>query len=104
MHNLAIINIIDWLEKHSRPCFYKKHFGIECLGCGFQRSFIELLKGNIIESLKLYPALIPFLFTFIFLAIHLKFKLKHGALIIKTLFIFTSSLVVMNFLYKIILN
>ena len=46
------MGIIDWLQKHMIPCFSKKYLGIECPGCGLQRSFIALLKGNIVESLK----------------------------------------------------
>lgn len=100
---MLAIGLIDWLEKNSRPCFYKNNFGFECLGCGFQRSVIELLKGNFIESIKLYPALIPFILTFIFLALHLKFKFNFGPILLKALFIFTSCVIVINFLYKITL-
>ncbi|MBI9066133.1 MAG: DUF2752 domain-containing protein [Salinivirgaceae bacterium] len=95
-------NIANWIEKHNRPCFYKKHFDIECPGCGFQRSVIELLQGNIVESIKLYPALIPLILTFLVLLIHIKFRLKNGALIIKILFITSVILIVTNFIYKLI--
>lgn len=95
-------NIIKWLEQNSRSCFYKKHFGFECFGCGIQRSFIALLKGNITESIKLYPPLIPIIITFTTLLLHLVFKFNNGAAIIKYLFIFTSSVIVINFLYKLI--
>jgi hypothetical protein len=81
-------------------CPWKKHFGIECLGCGMQRSFIELLRGNIFESIKLYPALIPMMFLFSFLVFHLIFKFKHGASILKISFIFTIVIIVTNYLYK----
>jgi len=100
---LSELGIIDWLEKNSRPCFYKNHFGFDCFGCGFQRSLIELLKGNVIESLKLYPALIPLMATFLFLVLHLKFKFAFGAKLLTILFISTASIMVLNFLYKITL-
>lgn len=99
-----LIGIVDWLEKNSKPCFYKEHFGFECFGCGFQRSVIELLKGNFIESIKLYPALIPMLVTFTFLVVHLKFKFTFGAKLLTILFICTISIMALNFLYKITLN
>ena len=51
--------IIEWLEAHQLPCYYKKFLGIECLGCGMQTALLFLLKGEIIESLKAFPALIP---------------------------------------------
>lgn len=100
----VLLNIADWLEQHSRPCFYKKHFGFDCFGCGFQRSAIELLRGNIIQSIKQYPALIPLLLLLVMLLIHLKFRLKHGALIIKVLFILSVILIIGNFIMKLILN
>ena len=54
--------IIDWLEEHTVPCLYKKFLGVECPGCGMQTSLIELLKGNVIESIKLFPPLLPIIF------------------------------------------
>jgi len=92
----------DWLERHSRPCFYKKYFGIECFGCGFQRATIELLRGNVIESIKLYPALIPILLTVSLLILHLKFKFNHGALMLKILFISDIVLIIGNYIIKLI--
>lgn len=69
-----------------------------------QSAFIELLKGNFIESLKEYPALIPFILIIIFLILHLIYKFKNGALIIKISFIFTSAIIVINYIYKVITN
>ncbi|MEM8520779.1 DUF2752 domain-containing protein [Flavobacterium sp. PL12] len=54
------------LEKYMFPCLSKTLFGIECLGCGFQRSFFLLLQGDISGSFKMYPALFT---TFLFLLI-----------------------------------
>lgn len=44
------------------PCAYKEIFGIDCPTCGAQRSLALLLEGDIIESFKMYPPLIPVLF------------------------------------------
>lgn len=95
-------DLIYWLENHLLQCFWKKHFGLECLGCGMQRSFVELLKGNIVESFILYPALVPLIFLFSFLFLHLFFKFKHGALILKISFIFTVIIIVTNYIFKFI--
>lgn len=54
------------LEKYMFPCLSKTLFGIECLGCGFQRGFLLLLQGDFSESFKMYPALIT---SFLFLGI-----------------------------------
>lgn len=42
-------------------CFSKQYFGVECPGCGIQRSALSMLRGDFLESLALYPALIPFI-------------------------------------------
>lgn len=94
--------IVSWLESHQQACFYKKYLGIECPGCGMQRSFIELLKGNFIESLILFPALIPTIVLILFLISHLIFKFKNGASILKILFIINTSIVVLNYIYKLL--
>lgn len=95
-------NIINWLEKHSLACSYKKYFGFECMGCGIQRAFILLLKGQFIQSFKTYPPLIPIMGTLLVLLVHLIFSLKKGAFILKVLFIFSTTSIIFNFLYKLI--
>lgn len=94
--------IINWLESHHQDCFYKKYFGIECPGCGMQRAFIELLKGNFVESFILFPALIPTIFLIFYLILHLIFKFKNGANILKILFIINTSIVVLSYIYKLL--
>jgi hypothetical protein len=54
------------LEKYMLPCLSKTLFGIECLGCGFQRSFLLLLKGDFEGAFKMYPAIFT---TLLFLGI-----------------------------------
>jgi Protein of unknown function (DUF2752) len=92
--------LVSWLEAHQQSCSFKEHFGFDCPGCGLQRSIIELLKGNIVESISLYPALIPVMTMFVFLALHLLFRFRQGALILKIMFIFNISLIALNYIYK----
>ena len=60
-------------------CVWVNTFGIECPGCGFQRSLILFVKGDILASIKMFPAMLPMIILFIALFFHLKFKLKYGA-------------------------
>lgn len=92
--------MIHWLEDHLMPCFFKTYLGINCPGCGMQRSFIMLLKGEFVESIKMYPALLPTICMICILAIHLIFKLKSGANILKLNFIFTTLLIIGNYIIK----
>ena len=94
--------LIKWIESHQQACFYKQNFGVECPGCGMQRSLIELLKGNFYESLVFYPALIPTVFLVLFLILHLVFKFRNGANILKIMFIVNTSIVVLSYIYKLL--
>lgn len=89
--------LTHWLESHMLTCFYKQTFGIDCPGCGMQRSFIELLKGNLLVSLQLYPALIPVMITLCITALHIMFKFKHGAKTI--MYSFIVSVVIISISY-----
>ncbi len=66
--------MLDWLESHQIPCIYKSILGIECPTCGFQRAFILLLKGELLSSLKVYPALIPTMILILLLGTWLIFR------------------------------
>lgn len=93
-------HLLKWLEEHQLPCFYKRFFGIECPGCGMQRSFIALLKGELLESFYLFPALIPLLFMLVVLVLHLIFKFSFGPVLLKWLFILTALIITISFFYK----
>lgn len=83
-------------------CHWKKHFGIECFGCGFQRSIELLFEGNFLDSLAMFPATIPLLLTFGYTAAHLLFKYKNGAKMIIILFSISASLMLGNFIWKLL--
>ena len=92
---------IHWLQNHLLACPMKQTFGIDCPGCGLQRSVIALMQGNLIESFRLYPATIPFLFVIFFSIIHLKFDFKSGAQIIKIVVAGIAVIILINYIYKI---
>lgn len=58
------------LEKYMFPCISKTLFGIECLGCGFQRAFIMLIDGNFEAAFVMYPAIYSSLIVLLFAALH----------------------------------
>lgn len=94
--------LANWIEAVLQPCFYAAILGIECPGCGMQRAFIELLRGNFYDSLILFPALIPAILLIFLLVLHILFKFRHGALIIKILFMVNAGIVVLNYIYKLL--
>ncbi|MDX1937775.1 MAG: DUF2752 domain-containing protein [Flavihumibacter sp.] len=107
IYNLGILllaaygDFVHWLELHLLKCPFKSTFLIDCPGCGLQRSFVALLKGNISQSFYLYPATIPMLGLLLFTLLHLKFNFKNGSTVIKILYIFIASIIIINYIVKI---
>jgi hypothetical protein len=96
------VNLIDLIEHNLLPCSVKSLTGFDCPGCGLQRAFVALLRGDIVLSLQLNPALIPVMITLLFTAFHLRFQLKNGAGIIVFLFALSGSLMIVNFVVKLL--
>jgi hypothetical protein len=46
------------------PCPFKYITGIDCPGCGFQRSVLALIQGDLHKSLLYYPPAIPLILFF----------------------------------------
>ena len=91
---------IDWLEKHLLACPSKKYLHMECPGCGMQRSGIALLKGEFVQSLFLYPALIPMMILCIYTALHLKYKFSNGPRNIFIIQLGSVTIIVLHYIYK----
>lgn len=91
---------LNWLENYLLPCPFKSLTGMDCPGCGLQRSVLALVQGNFSESFHFYPALIPVIITFIFLFLHLKFRFNKGAKVILMLFIFSASVILGSYILK----
>lgn len=97
-------SIIHWLESHSLPCLYKSLFGIECPGCGTQRAFIELLKGNLWESILAWPPLLPVMFMIFYLILFLIFRFKSGIRVLTITFIINAAIITLHYIYKLTLH
>jgi hypothetical protein len=94
--------IVDWMERNMLTCPSKKWLHLECPGCGLQRSAIALFRGDLHTSLSLYPATIPLLVMLAYVALHLKFDLRHGAVVIKYLYLFAASIIFVFYIYKVL--
>lgn len=97
----TVSGLLHWLEHHLLSCPIKRLTGIDCPGCGFQRSILALLHGDLTKSIQLYPATIPILAMAVFTLLHLKFDFKNGALIIKIFYIAATLIIVIKYIYKI---
>ena len=96
--------IVGWLEQNMLPCYFKYFFGIDCPGCGLQRSIILLLKGNFGESIQMYPPLLPIVFVLLLHFLNKQVNYKNKAILFK-LFVWTAAgITAANFLYKLIVR
>lgn len=83
-------------------CAFVKYFGVECPGCGTQRAFIALLKGDLVSSVNYNASLIPFLITVLFTFAHLFIGFKNGSKTIVGMVVITVSIMLLQFITKLI--
>lgn len=92
---------IKWLQDHMLPCPFKYITGIDCPGCGFQRSVLAMVQGDLHKSFLFYPPAIPLIIYFAYGAADGIFKLDtKNHLIKKTGFILVSTLVLVSYSLK----
>ncbi|MFI1743151.1 DUF2752 domain-containing protein [Thalassobellus sediminis] len=82
------------------PCLNKKLFGIECLGCGIQRSALLVFKGEFVEAFYMYPAIYTLIPLFLIIIINLFYKFKFSNKIISSLAIISIATIIVSFILK----
>ncbi|EHQ28310.1 DUF2752 domain-containing protein [Mucilaginibacter paludis] len=103
-HSILFCNHMDlfqWLQNHLIPCPFKKLTGIDCPGCGFQRSFIALMRGDFHQSFALYPATIPLLLTTAYVILNTKLHIDKKYIATKIIYMLTGSIILGSYLIKI---
>lgn len=95
------MGFISFLEENMLSCHWKE-MGMDCIGCGLQRSVIYLLKGDFTSAFFSYPAIYTLIVMVFFLVLHLKFNFSKGHSILQGLFIFNVIIILCNYLIKII--
>ncbi|MEZ4797326.1 MAG: DUF2752 domain-containing protein [Flavobacteriaceae bacterium] len=88
-------------EDYMLPCLTKKFFGIECFGCGFQRSAVLLFQGEFVAAFKMYPAIYTLLLFAGFLVTNMFFKFKNEERIKLILVVLNIVIIVTNYIIKI---
>ncbi len=99
MHLQPTIFLVN-LEDYMLPCLNKKLFGLECPGCGMQRSVQLLFQGDFIEAFKMYPAIYPLILLVVFLASTLFIKFKFADQIKLILMLTTAGAILVSYLIK----
>jgi hypothetical protein len=88
------------LEDYMLPCLNKKLFGLDCLGCGFQRSLLHIIKGDFVAAFNMYPAIYTLVLMAIFFILNLKFKFKSGKKIIIIFAIINVLIIITSYFIK----
>ncbi len=83
------------------PCPFKKLSGIDCPGCGFQRSVFALFQGNLYQSFHFYPATIPLLILFAMGILNTKGYFDKKGLVLKGFIYLTGGIILMAYLHKV---
>lgn len=92
------------MEEYMVPCMNKSIFGIDCMGCGTQRSLALLLDGEFIEAFKMFPAIYTLLLFGLTITLHLLDKKRNYLTSIAVLAVANGVIMVVNYFYKIYIN
>jgi len=89
------------MEEYLLPCLNKQLFGLECYGCGGQRSVLLLLKGDFHGALLMFPAIYPILILLVFVLFNLFYKFQYDYYIKIGLILLTGFVLITSYLFKI---
>ena len=89
-------------EEYMLPCLNKKLFGIECMGCGMQRSISLIFQGEFVAAFHIYPAIYTLTLLIGFVLLNSFKNYKFATKIIIILAIINVILIVGNFVLKFI--
>jgi glucan phosphoethanolaminetransferase (alkaline phosphatase superfamily) len=87
-------------EDYLLPCLNKKLFGVDCPGCGIQRSIVHVAKGEFTDAFYMYPAIYTLLIFAIFLLLNWKFKFKNARKIIIILASINLLIILISYIIK----
>ena len=88
------------MEEYMLPCMNKKLLGIECFGCGTQRSFLLLIKGDFVGAFNMFPAIFTTVLFFLVLTLHFLDKSRNYQKAIISLAIINAIIMVVYYFYS----
>ncbi len=97
---MKLLVILVLLEDLMLPCLTKKYFGVDCPGCGLQRSIAFLIKGDFSAAWDMYPAIFTIIPLVGFFVASQFVKIKYVNKIILSLLIMSIILILTNYILK----
>lgn len=88
-------------EDYMLPCLNKKLFGVDCMGCGMQRSASLVLQGEFTDAFYMYPAIYSLIALFLFISVNFFLKFKNSNKIISILTIMSVATIIISYIVKI---
>lgn len=88
------------LEEYMLPCLNKELFGLDCMGCGMQRSIALILRGHFTEAFYMYPAIYTLILLFAVILVNAIQNFKYANKIILILAIINAVIIITNFIIK----
>jgi len=89
------------IEDFMLPCLNKQLFGVDCLGCGFQRAFGFIFQGQFIAAFKMYPAVYTIILLGVFIIFNFYFKFKLAYKLKMGLIFLNVLIIIISYMYKI---
>lgn len=83
------------------PCWSKKYFGLECMGCGSQRALFMVFKGDFMDAFFMFPAIYTTILFFIFVSLNFIDKTRNYHKLIIFSAVINAMVMVGAFLFKI---
>ncbi|WP_452228363.1 MULTISPECIES: DUF2752 domain-containing protein [unclassified Lacinutrix] len=87
-------------EDYMLPCLNKKLLGIECPGCGMQRSVSLIFQGDLTAAFNMYPAIFTLILLFGFVLINHFKNFKFANKIIISLAIINIVIIMGSYILK----
>ncbi|WP_372754588.1 DUF2752 domain-containing protein [Mariniflexile sp.] len=88
------------LEDYMLPCLNKKLLGLDCMGCGMQRSVNLILQAEFTQAFFMYPAIYTLILMLATIGINFFKNFKSANTIIFSLAILNAVIIISNFIYK----
>ncbi|WP_396190802.1 DUF2752 domain-containing protein [Flavobacterium sp.] len=88
------------MEDYMLPCLFKQTFGIDCIGCGIQRSIALLLKGQFENAFYMFPAIYTTLLFFLSVGLFVVDKKHNYQKIVISLAIVNAIIMIISYVYK----